>query len=109
MNKFSIAPWKLSHSHSHEYVRYIRDAQGEHIAHVCDLDDGVANDYLYGAIANARLMAAAPTLYSALSELQLAITMRPSGNGGLSQRERVALDSARAAIASAVGDQTVSV
>ena len=55
-----------------------------------------------------RLMAAAPTLYSALSELQLAVTMRPSGNGGLSQRERVALDSARAAITRATGDQTVT-
>lgn len=109
MNKFSIAPWKSGHSFSHAYIRDIKDAQGEIIAQVCDLDDGVANDYLYEAIANARLMAAAPTLYSALSELQLAITMRPSGNGGLSQRERVALDSARAAIASATGDQTVNV
>jgi hypothetical protein len=101
MNKFSIGPWKTARSHSHEYIRYVRDAQGEHIAHVLDLDDALAE-----CTANARLIAAAPALYSALAELHLAVTMRPSGNGGLSQRERAALDSARAAIARATGDQT---
>lgn len=103
MNKFSIAPWKSGHSFSHAYIRDIKDAQGEIIAQVLDLDDALTE-----CTANARLIAAAPTLYSALSELQLAVTMRPSGNGGLSQRERVALDSARAAIARATSDQTVN-
>lgn len=108
MNKFSIAPWKLSHSHSHEYVRYIRDAQGEHIAHVCDLDDGVANEYLYEAIANARLMAAAPELLAALSDL-LAIAQeeldQSATHDGLNNADHLAR--ARAAIARATGDQTM--
>lgn len=103
MNNFSIAPWKTAHSYDRAYIRTIKDAQGEHIAHVCDLDDAIPE-----AVANARLIAAAPALYSALAELHLAVTMRPSGNGGLSQRERAALDSARAAIARATGDQTVN-
>ena len=103
MNKFSIAPWKSAIAFDRAYIRNIKDAQGEIIAQIPDWEDGLEE-----TTANARLMAAAPTLYSALSELQLAVTMRPSGNGGLSQRERVALDSARAAIARATGDQTVT-
>ena len=99
MNKFSIAPWKLSHSHSHEYIRYIRDAQGEHIAHVCDLDDGVANDYLYEAIANARLMAAAPDLLAALR----ALCDICEDDDQYPQHT----EAARAAIARATGDQTI--
>lgn len=104
MNKFSIAPWKLSHSHSHEYVRYIRDAQGEHIAHVCDLDDGVANDYLYEAIANAQLMAAAPDLLAALRDL-----LDEADLGEVDEYTAPKIEAARAAIARATGDQTVSV
>lgn len=103
MNKFSIAPWKLSHSHSHEYVRYIRDAQGEHIAHVCDLDDGVANDYLHEAIANARLMAAAPDLLAALRDL-----LDEADLGEVDEYTAPKIEAARAAIARATGDQTVS-
>ncbi len=103
MNKFSIAPWKLSHSHSHEYVRYIRDAQGEHIAHVCDLDDGVANDYLYEAIANARLMAAAPDLLAALRDL-----LDEADLGEVDEYTAPKIEAARAAIARATGDQTVT-
>jgi len=103
MNKFSIAPWKLSHSHSHEYVRYIRDAQGEHIAHVCDLDDGVANDYLYEAIANARLMAAAPDLLAALRDL-----LDEADLGEVDEYTAPKIEAARAAIARATGDQTVN-
>lgn len=109
MNKFSIAPWKLSHSHSHEYVRYIRDAQGEHIAHVCDLDDGVANEYLYEAIANARLMAAAPDLLAELTNLYLVASEQfdqSATHDGLQNCEWLAR--ARAAIARATGDQTVN-
>ena len=56
--------------------------------------------------ADAHLIAAAPTLYNALDELHLAVTMRPSG--GLSQRERAALDSARAAIAKVRSSQTLT-
>lgn len=104
MNKFSIAPWKLSHSHSHEYVRYIRDAQGEHIAHVCDLDDGVANDYLYEAIANAQLMAAAPDLLAALRDL-----LDEADLGEVDEYTAPKIEAARAAIARATGDQTVNV
>ena len=103
MNKFSIAPWKLSHSHSHEYVRYIRDAQGEHIAHVCDLDNGVANDYLYEAIANARLMTAAPDLLAACVEALSLFDDYPECYESTGTLERLT-----AAIARATGDQTVN-
>jgi hypothetical protein len=52
------------------------------------------------------LHANALALYSALAELHLAVTMRPSG--GLSQQERAALDSARAAIAKVRSNQTLT-
>lgn len=45
-----------------------------------------------------RLTDHAPALLEALRGLHLAVTMRPSGTGGLSQAERAALDQARAAI-----------
>ena len=64
MNNFSIAPWKTAHSYDRAYIRTIKDAQGEHIAHVCDLDDAIPE-----ATANARLMAAAPDLLAALRAL----------------------------------------
>jgi hypothetical protein len=104
MNKFSIAPWKLAHSHSHEYIRYIRDAQGEHIAHVCDLDDGVANDYTDEAIGNARLMAAAPDLLAACIEALSLFDDYPDCYESAGTHERL-----NAAIARATGDQTVNV
>ena len=50
---------------------------------------------------DARLILAAPDLLACLSELQLAVTMRPMGQTGLSARERSALDKAREAIAKA--------
>ena len=103
MNKFSIAPWKLSHSHSHEYIRYIRDAQGHHIAHVCDIDDGVANDYTDQAIANARLMSAAPDLLAALRDL-----LDEADLGEVDEYTAPKIEAARAAIARATGDQTVT-
>ncbi len=40
-------------------------------------------------------------LLEALSQLHIAVTMRPMGQGGLSSAERVALDKARAAITKA--------
>jgi hypothetical protein len=97
MNKFSIAPWKLSHSHSHEYVRYIRDAQGEHIAHVCDLDDALTE-----CTANARLMAAAPDLLAALRDL-----LEEADLGEVDEYTAPKIEAARAAIARATGDQTI--
>jgi len=99
MNKFSIAPWKTAHSHSHEYIRYIRDAQGEHIAHVCDLDDATTE-----AIANARLMAASPELLAALRGMLEYFC--EAGIDDYSDTETV--QAARAAIARATGDQTVT-
>lgn len=62
MKTHSITPWKIFHAHEHAYIRNIKDAQGELIAQVCDFDNG-----FYGeALSNARLMAAAPDLLSAL-------------------------------------------
>jgi len=61
MKHFSITPWKTAYSYSHEYVRDIKDAQGELIAQVCDLEKESAE-----STANARLMAAAPDLLDAL-------------------------------------------
>ena len=100
MNKFSIAPWKTAHSYSHEYIRSIKDAQGELIAQVCAFDDGVGNDYIPETTANARLMAAAPDLLAALREY----VERHEADGdpaGLPEYEL-----ACAAIAKATGNQT---
>jgi hypothetical protein len=64
MKHFSITPWKTAHAWSNTgYIRTIKDAQGEHIAHVCDLDDALTE-----ATANARLLAAAPDLLAACIE-----------------------------------------
>lgn len=98
MNKFSIAPWKLSHSHSHEYIRYIRDAQGEHIAHVCDFEDATPE-----AIANARLMAAAPDLLAVCIEALSLFDDYPECYESAGTYERLTV-----AIAAATGDQTVT-
>lgn len=46
----------------------------------------------------------AAELLSCLRELQLAVTMRPMGQTGLSARERTALDAARIAIAKATNE-----
>lgn len=62
MKEFSISPWKLTRAWGNTgYIRTIKDAHGEHIAHVCDLDDALTE-----STANARLIAAAPDLLSAL-------------------------------------------
>ena len=101
MNKFSIAPWKSAFAFDRTYIRNIKDAQGEIIAQVCDLDDGVANDYLYEAIANARLMAAAPDLLAALRDL-----LDEADLNEVDEYTAPKIEAARAAIARAAGDQT---
>lgn len=103
MNKFSSAPWKSAFAFDRTYIRNIKDAQGEIIAQVCDLDDGVANDYLYEAIANARLMAAAPDLLAALRDL-----LDEADLGEVDEYTAPKIEAARAAIARATGDQTVN-
>lgn len=97
MNNFSIAPWKTAHSYDRAYIRTIRDAQGEHIAHVCWLDDAIPE-----ATANARLMAAAPDLLAALREY-VERHEAECDPAGLPEYEL-----ACAAIARATGDQTVT-
>ena len=97
MNNFSIAPWKTAHSYDRAYIRTIKDAQGEHIAHVCDLDDAISE-----ATANARLMAAAPDLLAALREY-VERHEAECDPAGLPEYEL-----ACAAIARATGDQTVT-
>jgi len=75
MKEFSISPWKLAHAWSNTgYIRTIKDAQGEHIAHVCDLEDALTE-----ATANARLLAAAPDLLAALQNLIAAIEASDAG------------------------------
>jgi len=106
MNQFSIAPWKTAHSYSHEYIRSIKDAQGELIAQVCAFDDGVGNDYIPETTANARLIAAAPDLLAALLDLLSRAELDQSAtHDGLENCN--ALARCRAAIAKATGDQTV--
>jgi hypothetical protein len=103
MNQFSIAPWKTAHSYSHEYIRSIKDAQGELIAQVCAFDDGVGNDYLAETTANARLMAAAPDLLAALQGM-----IEYFVDGSIDDySDTETMQAARAAIAKATGDQTV--
>ena len=97
MNNFSIAPWKTAHSYDRAYIRTIRDAQDEHIAHVCDMDDAIPE-----ATANARLMAAAPDLLAALREY-VERHEAECDPAGLPEYEL-----ACAAIARATGDQTVT-
>ncbi len=66
MRNFSIAPWKTAIAFDRAYIHNIKDAQGEIIAQVCDLDDALTE-----ATANARLLAAAPDLLDALTNLYL--------------------------------------
>jgi hypothetical protein len=107
MNKFSIAPWKTAHSYSHEYIRSIKDAQGELIAQVCAFDDGVGNDYIPETTANARLIAAAPDLLAALRDLLSRAEIeldQTEWHEGLVNCDILA--KSRAAISKALGEQT---
>jgi len=96
MNKFSIAPWKTAHSYSHEYIRDIKDAQGEIIAQVCDLEKESDE-----STANARLMAAAPDLLKALIDL-----LEEADLAEVDEYTAPKVEAARAAISRATGDQT---
>jgi len=103
MLNHSIAPWKTAHSYSHEYIRSIKDAQGELIAQVCAFDDGVGNDYIPETTANARLMAAAPDLLAALQGM-----IEYFVDGSIDDySDTETMQAARAAIAKATGDQTL--
>jgi hypothetical protein len=57
----SVTPWKTARSHSPAYFRDIKDAQGELIAQVCDLENGQPE-----VLENARLICAAPDMLEAL-------------------------------------------
>lgn len=102
MNKFSIAPWKSAFAFDRAYIRNIKDAQGEIIAQVCDLDGSVPNEYLYEAIANARLMAAAPDLLAACIEALSLFDDYPECYESAGTHERLT-----AAIARATGIKTI--
>jgi hypothetical protein len=95
MLNHSIAPWKTAIAFDRDYIRNIKDAQGEIIAEIPDWDDGLEE-----TTANARLMAAAPDLLAALSEY--VERHEAEGNpAGLPEYEL-----ACAAIAKATGNQT---
>lgn len=102
MQNHSITPWKLVRAHSTEYIREIKDAQGELIAQICAFDDEVIE-----TVANARLMAAAPDLLAALRDLLSRAESeldQTATHDGLANCD--ALARCRAAIAKATGDQT---
>ena len=103
MNNFSIAPWKTAHSYDRAYIRTIKDAQGEHIAHVCDLDDAIPE-----ATANARLMAAAPDLLDLLCRALPYVEDAEHDACNKPEPVRKLARQIRAAIARATGDQTVT-
>lgn len=97
MLNHSIAPWKTVYSYSDQNIRDIKDAQGEIIAFVCDLEK-----YSNESISNARLMAAAPDLLAALQgmiEYFVDTSIDDYSDTGTMQ-------AARAAIAKATGNQT---
>lgn len=98
MNKFSIALWKSGYSFSHEYIRDIKDAQGEIIAQVCDLEKESDE-----STANARLIAAAPDLLAALRDL-----LDEADLNEVDEYTAPKVEAARAAIARATGDQTIT-
>lgn len=100
MNNFSIAPWKTSIAFDRTYIRNIKNAQGEIIAQIPDWEDGLTE-----TTANARLMAAAPELLTALQGMIEYFC--EAGIDDYSDTRTV--QAARAAIAKATGDQTVNV
>ena len=102
MLNHSTAPWKTVYSYSDQNIRDIKDAQGEIIAFVCDLEK-----YSNESISNARLMAAAPDLLAALEHLYHAaeeqFDQSETEEGSFNSE---ALERARTAMAKALGNQT---
>ena len=98
MNKFSIAPWKSAIAFDRAYIRNIKDAQGEIIAQIPDWED-----QLEETTANARLMAAAPDLLKALIDL-----LDEADLAEVDEYTAPKIEAARAAIARATGDQTLT-
>ena len=60
----SPAPWKTAYSHSPAYIRDIKDATGELIAQVCDLENGQTE-----VLSNARLIEKVPHLLLIIEDL----------------------------------------
>jgi len=103
MQNYSIAPWKTAIAFDRAYIRNIKDAQGEIIAQIPDWEDGLTE-----TTANARLMAAAPDLFDALTNLYLVAQEQldqSATHDGLTNCDWLAR--CRAAIAKATGDQTL--
>lgn len=102
MLNHSLAPWKTAIAFDRAYIRNIKDAQGEIIAQIPDWDDGLEE-----TTANARLMAAAPDLLTALEHLYHAaeeqFDQSETEEGSFNSE---ALERARTAMAKATGNQT---
>ena len=92
--KHTQGPWIVSQCipESSEYARIVKNAEGEHIAHIVDFDF----DYLPEVRANAHLIAAAPELLAALEGMLNATRTGKSID--------IIADIARAAIAKARGE-----
>lgn len=103
MTAFSITPWKTAIAFDRDYIRNIKDAQGEIIAQIPDWTDGLVE-----TTANARLMAAAPDLLAALRDLLSRAEQeldQTATDDGLANCD--ALARCRAAIIRALYDQTI--
>jgi hypothetical protein len=98
MLNHSITPWKTAIAFDRAYIRNIKDAQGEIIAQIPDLEDGLAE-----TTANARLMAAAPELLEALKGMIEYFVDYSIDD----YSDTETMQAARAAIAKATGDQTI--
>jgi hypothetical protein len=103
MLNYSITPWKTAIAFDRDYIRNIKDAQGEIIAQIPDWTDGLAE-----TTANARLMAAAPDLLTALRDLLSRAEIeldQTATHDGLANCD--ALANCRAAIIRALYDQSI--
>jgi hypothetical protein len=103
MTAFSITPWKTAIAFDRDYIRNIKDAQGEIIAQIPDWEDGLSE-----STANARLMAAAPDLLAALRDLLSRAEQeldQTATHDGLANCD--ALARCRAAIIRALYDQSI--
>ena len=91
-----MSTWTIARSFDHAYIRDIEDEDGETIAQVLDLDD-YPND-----IKRAKLIAAAPDLLAALSDMVNAFGHYCEGDPADDEIE--ALDKGLAAIAKVTGE-----